>query len=64
MAETPRQRKPKLAVAKKDDGFVVQDENGVVYGTQVVTRKAADELLNDWKAYYDEPCSPPLSPTS
>jgi len=42
----------RLEIAKKDGGFVVQDENGTVYGPQVPTRKEADDLLKDWKAYY------------
>jgi len=42
----------KLEIAKKDDKFVVQDENQTVYGPPVSTRKECEELLKDWKAYY------------
>jgi len=42
----------KLGIAAKDSGFVVQDENGVVYGPQVATYKEAEELLKDWETYY------------
>lgn len=47
-------KKINLEVAKKDSGFVVQDENGVVYGPEAKTRKEAEELLKDWVAYYAE----------
>jgi len=42
----------KLEIAKKADGFVVQDENQTVYGPPVGSRKEAEELLKDWKSYY------------
>ena len=42
----------KLEIAKKDSGFIVRDENDVDYGPQVSSRKEAEELLKDWKAYY------------
>jgi hypothetical protein len=51
---TTRREKFKLSIAKKDNGFVVQDENGVVYGPQAANRKQIEEVLNDWKAYYAE----------
>jgi hypothetical protein len=51
---SPQRVKLKLEVAKKDDTFVVQDASGVIYGPQVKTRKDAEELLKDWKAYYAE----------
>ena len=41
-----------LEVAKNGNGFAVQDENETVYGPPVSTRKEAEELLKDWKAYY------------
>jgi hypothetical protein len=50
---TSRREKFKLEVAKQGDGFAVQDENDVVYGPTVKTRKEAEELLKDWKAYYE-----------
>ena len=46
--------KIKLEIAKRGDGFVVQDENGTVYGPQVAARREAEELLKDWKAYYED----------
>jgi hypothetical protein len=51
---TSRREKSKLSIAKKDNGFVVQDENGVVYGPQAASRKQIEEVLTDWKAYYQE----------
>ena len=42
----------KLKIAPKDDGYIVVDENGTEFGPQVSTRKEAEELLKDWKAYY------------
>ena len=44
----------KLKVAEKGDKFIVQDESGTEYGPEVSTRKAAEELLRDWKAYYSD----------
>jgi hypothetical protein len=46
--------KPKLKVVKVDDGFVVQDENGYNYGLVTKDRKKAEEILKDWKTYYDD----------
>jgi len=51
---TSQRGKPKLAVAKHGDEFAVKDEGGVVYGPQTATRKQAEEILKDWKAYYAE----------
>ncbi len=45
--------KPNLEIAKDGDEFVVRDENGIEYGPKAPTRKAAEEILKDWKAYYD-----------
>ena len=42
----------KLTIAEKGDGFIVRDESGTEYGPPVATRKAAEELLKDWKEYY------------
>lgn len=42
----------KLKIEKKDDGFIVVDENGAEYGPMAKTRKEAEEILTDWKAYY------------
>jgi hypothetical protein len=52
---------PKLKVGTKEKGtfgnFIVLDENGIEYGPSAATRKEAEELLKDWKAYYSSPCS-------
>jgi hypothetical protein len=53
-SEQPRQAKLKLEIVKKGDAFAVQDEGGVEYGPQAKTRKQAEEILKDWKAYYSE----------
>ena len=51
-----KSEEPKLKVGTKDDGtfgkFIVRDEDGTEYGPSAPTRKEADELLKDWKAYY------------
>jgi hypothetical protein len=46
--------KVKLEIGKTGDKFVVKDENGIEYGPAVSTRKEAEELLKDWRAYYAE----------
>ena len=47
---------PKLKVGTKEDGvfgkFIVRDDEGAEYGPSAATRKEAEELLKDWKAYY------------
>ena len=47
---------PKLKVGTKENGnfgkFIVVDENNIEYGPSAATRKEAEELLKDWKAYY------------
>ena len=47
---------PKLKIGTKANGafgkFIVMDENDVEYGPSAPTRKEAEELLKDWKAYY------------
>lgn len=52
---------PKLKVGTKDNGafgkFIVVGEDDVEYGPSAATRKEAEEILKDWKAYYSSPCS-------
>jgi hypothetical protein len=46
----------KLKIGTKENGnfgkFIVMDENDVEYGPSAATRKEAEEILKDWKAYY------------
>jgi len=44
----------KLKIEQKDGDFVVTDEKDVVYGPSAATRKEAEEILKNWKAYYAE----------
>jgi hypothetical protein len=54
-------KEPKLKIGTKENGafgkFIVRDEDDAEYGPSAATRKEAEEILKDWKAYYSSPCS-------
>ena len=55
----PKAAVPKLRVATKADGtfgkFIVRDEEDAEYGPSAKTREEANEILQDWRAYYSSP---------
>lgn len=50
---------PKLKIGTKANGnfgkFIVVDDEGAEYGPSAPTKKEAEEILHDWRAYYSSP---------
>ena len=47
-----RENSMKLKIVPTKEGFEVRDEKDALYGPSVKTRQEAEQVLEDWEAYY------------